>query len=64
MLGWIVDNKEWLLSGAAISIPIALIGWWLAARGNAKQHQTGGDNSRNIQVGRDFSPRYGNKKDD
>lgn len=47
---WILKNKEWLFSGVAIAIPLAIIGWLYSSRAN-KQIQKGGDNSTNIQVG-------------
>ncbi len=25
---WILENKEWLFSGVAIAIPLAIIGWF------------------------------------
>ena len=58
---WIVQNKEWLFSGIAISIPIAILGWIFFSRGN-RQVQKGGDNSTNIQVGGNF--KIGGNKDD
>lgn len=58
---WIVENKEWLFSGVAIAIPLAIIGWWFSDRGG-KQVQTGGDKSTNIQVGRDV--KIGDNKND
>lgn len=57
---WIIENKNWLFSGIAIAIPLALIGWFVTSRGN-KQSQKGGKNSTNIQVGGDFN--VGDKKD-
>lgn len=50
---WIIQNKEWLFSGIAIALPLAILSWIISARGN-KQVQKGGKNSTNIQVGRDF----------
>jgi hypothetical protein len=47
---WIIKNIEWLFSGVAIAIPLAIIGWYFSSSGN-KQVQKGGDNSTNIQVG-------------
>lgn len=47
---WILKNKEWLFSGIAIAIPLAIIGWVFISQGN-KQVQKGGNNSTNIQVG-------------
>lgn len=47
---WILQNKEWLFSGVAIAVPLAIIGWIYSSQGN-KQVQKGGNNSTNIQVG-------------
>jgi hypothetical protein len=47
---WILQNKDWLFSGAAIAIPLAIIGWLFSKRDN-KQFQKSGNNSINIQVG-------------
>ena len=58
---WIVQNKDWLFSGVAIAIPLAVIGWFFSSRGN-KQAQKSGDNSTNIQVGGNL--KIGNKTDD
>ncbi|HEY5581757.1 MAG TPA: hypothetical protein VIK56_11465 [Rhodoferax sp.] len=58
---WIIQNKEWLFSGIAIAIPLAIIGWFLSTRVNT-QVQKGGDDSTNIQVG--GSLRIGGDKDD
>jgi hypothetical protein len=49
-MNWIIENKEWLFSGLAISVPLALIGWFIS-RSRNKQVQNGGNNSTNIQVG-------------
>ena len=51
-MSWIIENKEWLFSGIAISIPVAFLGWILSGRSN-RQIQKGGRNSINIQVGGD-----------
>lgn len=58
---WILENKEWLFSGVAIAIPLAIIGWLFSWKMN-KQVQKGGDNSTNIQVGGDF--KIGGKDND
>ncbi|WP_368205829.1 hypothetical protein [Aeromonas sp. s5] len=58
---WILENKEWLFSGVAIAIPLAIIGWFLSGKVN-KQVQKGGNNSTNIQIGGDFKI-GGNKND-
>ncbi|ELC9718925.1 hypothetical protein [Vibrio vulnificus] len=51
---WIIENKDWLFSGIAIAIPLAVVGWFFASN-STKQVQKGGDNSTNIQVGGNFS---------
>ena len=53
-MDWIIANKNWLFSGVAIAVPLALLGWFIASRKN-KQVQKGGKNSRNIQVGGDLN---------
>lgn len=58
---WIAENKEWLLSGAAIAIPLSIIGWLFSPHRN-RQTQKGGDNSTNIQVNGNFTA--GSSKDD
>lgn len=60
-MDWVIENKDWLFSGVAIAIPLAIIGWLIARRGN-KQTQKGGKNSTNIQVGGSLN--LGGKKDD
>jgi len=59
---WITENKDWLFSGAAIAIPLAIIGRFISSRRN-KQIQKGGKNSTNIQVGGNVNI-GGNKNDD
>lgn len=58
---WILTNKEWLFSGVAVAIPLALISWLVSTQRN-KQTQKSGDNSTNIQVGGNF--KVGGNKDD
>lgn len=53
-MDWIIANKNWLFSGVAIAVPLALLGWFITSRKN-KQVQKGGKNSRNIQVGGDLN---------
>ena len=50
---WLAENKDWLFSGVAIALPLAIVGWFISSRKN-RQSQKGGDNSTNIQVGGDF----------
>ena len=58
---WIIENKNWLFSGIAIAVPLAIVGWLISTRGN-KQVQKGGKNSTNIQVG--GSVKIGGEKSD
>lgn len=58
---WIIQNKEWLFSGIAIAIPVAIIGWFSSGRGD-KQVQKSGNNSTNVQVGGNL--RIGGDSDD
>ena len=51
---WIVENTDWLFSGVAIALPLAIIGWLGYSKKN-KQSQKGGNSSTNIQVGGDFT---------
>ncbi len=53
-MDWIIANKNWLFSGAAIAVPLALLGWFITSR-KIKQIQKGGKNSRNIQIGGDLN---------
>lgn len=57
MIEWIVEKVEWLFSGVAVSV----FGY-LFARKNI-QNQKSGDNSTNIQSGKDVHINL-NKKDD
>jgi len=58
---WIIKNKEWLFSGIAISIPIAIVGWFFTNQGS-KQNQKSGNNSTNIQINGNLQ--IGDKEDD
>ncbi len=48
MLDWIIANKNWLFSGVAVAVPLAIIGWLYSKRG--KGESTIGSNNR---AGRD-----------
>ena len=55
MIEWLIENKEWLLSGILVSVPIACIGWYISKSTNSKQQtQYSGDNSRNFQAGKNI----------
>lgn len=60
-MNWINENKEWLFSGVAIAVPLAVLGWFFSSQ-KSKQVQKGGDDSTNIQVGGNLNT--GHKKDD
>ena len=52
MFDWLVANREWIFGGIGVAV-IGWIGWFLFGRGKT-QSQKAGDNSTNIQVGRDL----------
>lgn len=60
---WIAVNKSWLFDGVAVTVPIALIGWWIGRRVRAeskkthRQIQKAGNRSVNIQAGNDVTIR-------
>jgi len=62
VLQWIIDNKSWLFSGIAITVPLAIFGWLRFRNGNkVVQKQRSGKNSTNIQSSRDVN--IGERKD-
>ncbi len=60
MFDWIMQNKTWLFSGVAVSVPIALAGWLLSRKngGNIEQH-THGEKSPTVNTKGDVDIRYG-----
>lgn len=60
-VAWIVDNKQWLFSGAGLVV-LAWIGRFIFKKKYASSTQTirSGDGSTNVQAGRDVS--VGTKK--
>ncbi len=48
-LDWVISNKEWLFSGLAIAVPLAIIGWLFGGK-KSKQTQKSGSHSTNIQA--------------
>ncbi len=61
LMEWLIENKTWLFSGAAIAIPLAIIGWLFSRKSN-KQIQKSGNNSTNIQIGGNI--KVNTRKDD
>ncbi|WP_188372530.1 hypothetical protein [Vibrio cholerae] len=49
MVNWIIENKEWALSGFAIAVPLFLIGLFFGKSKKAMS-QKSGNNSINIQT--------------
>lgn len=49
MIDWIIENKEWALSGFAIAVPLFLLSL-LPSKGKKSFSQKSGDNSINIQA--------------
>jgi hypothetical protein len=62
-MDWLFQNKEWLFSGIAVAIPIAVITWLFFSRlsPSRSQEQKGGHGSTNIQVGGDLNIKSQNK---
>jgi len=54
MITWLVANKEWLFSGLAVAVPIAIIGWIFGSQ-RTFQKLRSGEKSINIQVGGNVS---------
>ena len=50
MLEWIIENTDWLFSGIAIAVTLAIIGWLWGRRGkgdtNIGSHNRAGKNQR------------------
>lgn len=61
-MDWISANAEWLFSGIAISLPIAILTWWFSRKTSPSQNQVGGDGSTNIQGARDVNVKIENKE--
>lgn len=61
---WILSNKEWFLSGIGIAIPLAFITLFFQKKNQAKQiqNQRSGNNSSNLQAGRDITTNKKNSK--
>lgn len=53
-VAWVIDNKEWLFSGAGLLV-VAWMGRLIFKKRCSSSTQTirSGDNSTNVQVGRD-----------
>lgn len=50
---WIIDNKEWLFSGAGIFIITTIIALAIKKKPSSKQSQKSGNNSTSYQAGGD-----------
>jgi len=64
-VAWVIDNKEWLFSGAGIVI-VAWIGRLIFKKTRDSSSQTirAGDSSINVQAGRDVNIRTKKKGND
>ena len=63
-MGWFLENKEWIFSGAGVAIFLCLIRIFKKKRSKRqsfiRQNQSGGAGSNNIQIG---SINIGHKND-
>ncbi len=55
MLSWLADNKEWVFGGAGVALISGLVAVLKRRNDSVSQRQTSGDNSTNIQVGRNLN---------
>lgn len=53
MVNWIIENKEWALSGFAIAVPLFLLGLFFGTRKKV-MNQKSGNNSVNMQANGDI----------
>jgi hypothetical protein len=58
---WLMENKEWIFSGAGIFAISVLINLFVKSKKATKQVQKSGSNSINYQAGGDI--RIGNRDD-
>ena len=58
---WIIENKEWIFSGAGIFIISLIIGLFIRKQRISKQVQKSGSGSTNYQAGGDI--KIGNRDD-
>ncbi len=64
-MDWIVQNKEWLLSGLLVVVPLTIFDWFISRKIKIrKQIQKGGKSSTNIQAGRDININKGREDKD
>lgn len=54
MWNWIVQNQQWVFSGIGATVVGAMLAYFLARPSN-NQSQKSGNNSVNIQSGRDLN---------
>lgn len=53
-IAWIVKNKEWVFSGVGVAIIAWVAGIFKKTRASSMQIIHSGDNSMNVQAGRDL----------
>jgi hypothetical protein len=60
---WIIENKQWLFSGIAIAVPLAIVGWLVTnSKKQIRQRQKSGSGSINLQAGGNIN--MGNKRNE
>ena len=65
-MNWLIENREWVFSGAGIAIIGAVGGLFWRSNAKKTSHQVikAGDNSNNIQSNGNVTFSIGEKKDD
>jgi len=56
MLDWFSQNRDWLFSGAAVAVPLAILGWLVSRRGTPgnRTQQRSKKGTGVLQAGRDI----------
>lgn len=57
MIDWILINKEWIFSGVGATVFAGIVAWIFRRPTSPSQSQSSGNNSINIQAGKDIDIR-------
>ncbi len=64
-LKWIIENADWIFDGIGVTILVGVAGLFIKKKVDSKNIQTinSGNNSTNIQGGKDININIGGKND-
>jgi hypothetical protein len=54
VIDWVVENRQWVFSGIGVAVVVAVSRLIWRHRSEGIQEQSGGDQSMNLQAGRDI----------